>query len=160
LKDYRNPHIARVWYEAARALREAKRAIFVGYSMPEDDIDVIYLFKRGLAMVDPRAITVVDYATGAGAALDKHPVGLRFRALFGGAIDWRTDGFGPWIEDAAPTGFAPRAAGLPGKHQGLAAVRRLPSCLVRRSRPSCSLRFALPCLQLPPRRERQAPGSP
>ncbi len=107
LKDYRNPHIARVWYEAARALREAKRAIFVGYSMPDDDVDVIYLFKRGLAMVDPRAITVVEYATGAGAALDKHPVGLRFRALFGGAIDWRTDGFGAWIEDAAPSGFAP-----------------------------------------------------
>ena len=109
LKDYRNPHIARVWYEAARALREAKRAIFVGYSMPEDDVDVIYLFKRGLS-VDPRAITVVEYATGAGAALDKHPVGLRFRALFGGAIDWRTDGFGAWIEDAAPAGFAPPPA--------------------------------------------------
>ena len=62
LKDYRNPHIARIWYSAARALREAKRVIFIGYSMPDDDIEVVYLFKRGLAHLKPRDITVVEQA--------------------------------------------------------------------------------------------------
>ena len=124
-KDYRNPHIARVWYEASRALREAKRAIFVGYSMPDDDVDVVYLFKRGLAEVDRRAITVVEYATGVGAALDRHPVGLRYRALFGGDIDWRSEGFGAWTKAATPTGFAP-APRRPARRVPTPAVRAKP----------------------------------
>ncbi len=40
-KDYRNPHAARVWREAERVLRGADRAIFVGYNLPEDDVEVI-----------------------------------------------------------------------------------------------------------------------
>ncbi len=110
LKDYRNPHIARVWYEAARALRSAQRAIFIGYSMPDDDVDVIYLFKRGLAHLPKRSITVVEHASGRDAALDKHPVGRRYRALFGPDIDWRTDGFEAWAAAAGPSKFAPSPA--------------------------------------------------
>lgn len=30
LKDYRSPHLAQVWYEAERVLREADRAVFIG----------------------------------------------------------------------------------------------------------------------------------
>ena len=75
--------------------------------MPDDDVDVIYLFKRGLAHLDPRAITVVEYAEGSDATLDRHPVGLRYRALFGDAIDWSPVGFEQWLTDAAPRGFAP-----------------------------------------------------
>jgi hypothetical protein len=48
LKDYRNPHVGRIWYEASRALREASRVIFIGYSLPEDDQSVIYLLKRSI----------------------------------------------------------------------------------------------------------------
>jgi hypothetical protein len=108
LKDYRNPHIARIWYLAARALREAQRAIFVGYSLPEDDVDVIYLFKRGLAHLDPRQITVVEYVPrGSPRSLGDHAVGRRYRAVFGDRIDWRTEGFGPWIDRAAARSFEP-----------------------------------------------------
>jgi hypothetical protein len=107
VKDYRNPHVARVWYEAARALREAERAVFVGYSMPDDDVEVIYLFKRGLAHLEPANITVVEYAPNGPAALDRHPVGQRYRALFGDRIDWQTTGFEAWIDGAAARGFAP-----------------------------------------------------
>ena len=46
LKDYRNPHLAQVWYETQRVLRQASRVIFVGYSMPDDDVEVVYLVKR------------------------------------------------------------------------------------------------------------------
>jgi hypothetical protein len=70
---------------------------------------VIYLVKRGLAHVDPRAITVVENAAGRGAALDRHPVGLRYRALFGDEIDWCPVGFEQWLSAAAPDGFAPGA---------------------------------------------------
>jgi hypothetical protein len=106
LKDYRNPHISRVWYEAARSLREAERVIFVGYSMPEDDVEVIYLVKRGLANLDANRITVVERASSRRKArLDEHSVGLRYRALFGDRIDWRPDGFEAWIDHAVHTGF-------------------------------------------------------
>jgi len=108
LKDYRNPHIARVWYEAARALRDAERAIFVGYSMPEDDVEVIYLFKRGLAKMDPRQITVVEYAGKRRVPVDAHPVGLRYRALFGNGIDWHSTGFDAWIREAGQVGYVPQ----------------------------------------------------
>ena len=32
------PHISQVWYEAQRVLRLADRAIFVAYSLPDDDV--------------------------------------------------------------------------------------------------------------------------
>ena len=109
LKDYRNPHIARVWYEAARDLREAERAIFVGYSMPADDVEVIYLFKRGLAHLDPKRITVVEQAANANSGLDTHPAGRQYRAVFGDRIDWQPVGFERWINRAAASGFLPPA---------------------------------------------------
>ena len=48
MKDYRNPHISSVWYGAERMLREADKAYIIGYSLPPEDVDVIYLLKRGL----------------------------------------------------------------------------------------------------------------
>lgn len=48
LKDYRNPHIAALWHRAERELQACTHVIFVGYSLPWDDVDVIYLLKRGL----------------------------------------------------------------------------------------------------------------
>jgi hypothetical protein len=64
-KDYRNPHLARVWYEAERALQRANRVIFVGYSLPDDDVEVIYLLERSLGMPNPtplapQQITVIE----------------------------------------------------------------------------------------------------
>lgn len=97
LKDYRNPHVQGVWTLAERVLRGAKRAIIVGYSLPDDDLDVIYLLKRGLGQLAnqaPRNITVVERTSDdAMRAIDKHPVGRRYRSIFGPNIDWRTDGF-------------------------------------------------------------------
>jgi len=97
LKDYRNPHVRTVWTLAEQALRGAERAIIVGYSLPDDDLDVIYLLKRGLGQLANRAsrnITVVERTSDdAMRAIGKHPVGRRYRSMFGSDIDWRTDGF-------------------------------------------------------------------
>jgi hypothetical protein len=97
LKDYRNPHVRRVWDLAEQALRAADRAIIVGYSLPEDDLDVIYLLQRGLgrlAQEAPHRITVVDYASDESArSIGGHPAGRRYRSLFGPNIDWQTAGF-------------------------------------------------------------------
>ena len=98
LKDYRNPHIARLWYLTEKTLREAERVVFVGYSLPTDDLEVAYLLKRGLAGKDPSSITVVDWDDGQDLGLADHPVGRRYKSLLGVSPDnWRTDGFEGWI---------------------------------------------------------------
>lgn len=108
-KDYRNPHISQIWYLAERALRQADRAVFVGYSLPEDDVEVAYLFKRGLSHLKGPAITVVEYDPQKRPLRDS-PVGSRYRTLFGDGLDWRTEGFGDWLGGAARQSF-PGAAG-------------------------------------------------
>jgi hypothetical protein len=96
-KDYRNPHVAEVWNLAEQALRDARRVFIVGYSLPDDDLDVIYLLKRGLGQLAssaPQNITVVGKTNDeAIRPVNMHPVGRRYRSIFGPNIDWRTDGF-------------------------------------------------------------------
>lgn len=99
MKDYRNPHLTQVWYEAERALRGAKRVVFVGYSLPDDDVDVVYLLKRSLSRNPAPHITVVEYdAADPNRAAPQHPAGRRYRALFGDAIEWRACGLDGWLE--------------------------------------------------------------
>ncbi|HVP07572.1 MAG TPA: hypothetical protein VMS71_06985, partial [Candidatus Acidoferrum sp.] len=101
LKDYRNPHISQVWYLAERALRQAERAIIAGYSMPWDDVDVIYLLKRGLGELPAGAITVVEYDPQNRPAR-QHPVGNNYCKVFGEAIDWHTEGFESFVKSYQP----------------------------------------------------------
>jgi hypothetical protein len=98
-KDYRNPHISQIWYKAERLLRGADRVIIIGYSLPEDDVDVIYMLKRGLDRLrreSPEMITVVEH-DNQHRDISTHPTGLRYRSLFGEHIDWRTEGFKAWV---------------------------------------------------------------
>lgn len=111
-KDYRNPHISQVWYKAERLLREADRAIIVGYSLPEDDINVIYLLKRGLSHLDTSMITVVEFDKKR-RKINKHPVGLRYRSLFGDGLDWRTEGLEAWLQEHTDRSLSPLDGPLP-----------------------------------------------
>jgi hypothetical protein len=101
LKDYRNPHLSQVWYEAQRVLRQAGRVVFVGYSLPDDDVEVVYLLKRGLSHItNPKQITVVEYCEEKPSILlGDHPVGRRYRALFGD-VDWHAAGLDDWLTKA------------------------------------------------------------
>ncbi|HEY4330908.1 MAG TPA: hypothetical protein VGN88_14290 [Phycisphaerae bacterium] len=96
LKDYRNPHLSLVWYAAERALRQADRVIFIGYSLPDDDVEVVYLLKRGLAHLQPHRITVIGHDMSM-PPVTAHPVGRRYRALFGDGIDWHPEGMDNWL---------------------------------------------------------------
>lgn len=100
MKDYRNPHITQTWYHADRALRRADRVIIAGYSMPPDDVDVIYLLKRGLADLPAKRITVVEYDPK-GRSPRRHPAGAAYCKLFGDEIDWHPEGFGDYVRRAA-----------------------------------------------------------
>jgi hypothetical protein len=106
VKDYENPHIKQVWAEAEKAMKQADRAIIIGYSLPTDDIEVALLLKRGLDHLPRQQITVVEYVAGDEAKLinqrmkiGDHPTGQRFRTLFGTDIDWQTTGFEGWLAE-------------------------------------------------------------
>ena len=101
LKDYSNPHISQIWYYAERALRKANRVIIAGYSMPWDDIDVIYLFKRGLSGLPASAITVVEMDEEQRPA-HEHPVGKNYCKIFGDDIDWHPEGFADFANKWVP----------------------------------------------------------
>jgi hypothetical protein len=96
LKDYRNPHLTMIWHEAERVLRKADRIIFIGYSLPDDDVEVVYLLKRNLASLPPDKITVVEYDQNR-PAVENHSAGRRYRALFGDGIDWHPEGLDEWL---------------------------------------------------------------
>ena len=96
-KDYRNPHVAQVWYQTERALREAECAIFIGYSLPDDDVEVVYLLKRGLAKMPANKITVVEFDKQE-RPFKQHPVGARYRSLFGDDVKWWPKGFGEYVD--------------------------------------------------------------
>jgi hypothetical protein len=87
-KDYRNPHIQRVWYEAELLLRRCNRAYIVGYSLPDADLEVIHLLRRGLEGLDGENITVVTFG-------DHDDERRRYFSLFGPDICWRP--MGSWI---------------------------------------------------------------
>jgi hypothetical protein len=97
-KDYRNPHIARVWYQAEEALRKAGSVVFIGYSMPPDDVEVVYLFKRGLENLPADRITVVEFDERHRPA-SEHEVGQRYQSVFGAGIQWHTCGFEGWLQE-------------------------------------------------------------
>ena len=113
-KDYRNPHISRVWYEADRMLREADRVIFVGYSLPQDDFEVVYLLKRALSGLDGQNITVVE-SDKENRAIDEHDVGCRYRSLFGENVEWVTEGFENWLGTCRRKRINPLEQRLDGK---------------------------------------------
>jgi hypothetical protein len=102
LKNYRNPHIAQVWYEAEQVLRNASRVVIVGYSLPDDDVEVVYLLKRSLAHLAPAKIMIVEFNKNNPAVpLFDHPVGRRYRTLFGDGIQWHATGLDACLASGA-----------------------------------------------------------
>lgn len=106
VKDYNNPHVERVWAEAERIMKDADRAIIIGYSLPTDDVEIAMLFKQGLDHLPRNRITVVEYVEGdidkpvaQRTPIERHPTGQRFRTLFGADLDWHTSGFAGWLRE-------------------------------------------------------------
>ncbi|HZH28928.1 MAG TPA: hypothetical protein VEY95_17275 [Azospirillaceae bacterium] len=49
VKTYGNPHLARIWTQAQKALEAAPRWVFIGYSLPSDDLEIRAMLLRALA---------------------------------------------------------------------------------------------------------------
>jgi len=102
-KDYRNPHIQKVWYEAEWLLRESTHAVIVGYSLPNDDLEVIHLLRRGLRELPPENITVV-------LREPDDAICRRYRSHFGSNVDFQLDGFEKWAHQIADSELLSRSA--------------------------------------------------
>ncbi len=106
VKDYENPHVDKVWKAAEHAMKDATRAVIVGYSLPTDDVDVAMLFKRGLDHLDRARITVVEHVgndidkpQASRTPMEAHEVGRRYRTVLGSGVDWHTTGFEGWLDE-------------------------------------------------------------
>ena len=75
-------------------LRNCDHVYFGGYSLPEDDIHVIHLLRRGLAHLPKDRITVVGKLDTEESA----PTRRRYRSLFGPDIEWHVRGMADWLE--------------------------------------------------------------
>jgi NAD-dependent SIR2 family protein deacetylase len=96
-KIYGSEHLDQIWQNAEDALRRAEKVYLIGYSLPDDDVEVSLLLRRSLDHLAPSQITVVQYDQQR-RGLRQHPDGRRYSALLG-AVDWRTDGFVSWLEE-------------------------------------------------------------
>jgi len=100
LKPELSEALRSVWAGAAHALSEANEVVFVGYSFPESDTEMMFFLARALAenaalravyVVDPRAPAIAERLRGQGSRMGSH-----FRDLLSPiASDW-TKAALPW----------------------------------------------------------------
>lgn len=50
IKEYSNPHLENIWQRMAEELKNAKRIVFIGYSLSGADISVKYFLKQSLSV--------------------------------------------------------------------------------------------------------------
>jgi len=123
LKNYRNPHLTNVWYRAEQLLRAATHAVFVGYSLPDDDVEVVYLLKRGLAHLSAADITVIEFdKQHPDTTVRANAVGRRYCSLFGHGIKWSARGLQGWLVEAKkPPVMLPLSAPKPRRRRSKTA---------------------------------------
>lgn len=86
LKTVTNPTMRIIYDEVFHALKKASRVIFVGYSLPEADHDLRYLFRRAIGKYTDVKVVLKGPETG--------PIISRYKQLFGlGDEDFFCDGF-------------------------------------------------------------------
>jgi hypothetical protein len=117
------PVLRIVWSCARSVLREAKRVVFIGYSLPLTDIAAGFLFREGLRKVEQAiAVTVVDFAKGQKESEEKLTLLLSsyrnvFPAItpkqfeFSGADEWLRDNLTDWLYDSRGNAVAFNALG-------------------------------------------------
>ncbi len=96
LKNYGNSFISQLWHKAQQKLQHAEQVVFVGYSLPEADIDLRIFLTRALyanrvIRNRPCEITVVDRAE-----TDENDVSKRYEQLFG-SVHYYRHGFEKYI---------------------------------------------------------------
>jgi hypothetical protein len=108
----KEPVLQVVWSSARSVLLDAKRVVFIGYSLPRTDIAAGFLFREGLRhLQDPTAITVVNLADNEEqqkmklgellpAYKDVFPSITAAQFDFSGAEKWLRNNLTQWLYDS------------------------------------------------------------
>lgn len=91
LKQLNNLHIKSTWSNAFIELQEADEIIFIGYSLPKADFELMYLLKKSLYYYDKIKVVL--------APCDKNSsTHKRYKNLFGDKVEFFFDGFEKWVD--------------------------------------------------------------
>jgi hypothetical protein len=107
LKSYRQPQVSAIWQRAERALGDADKVVFIGYSIPDADFHIKYLLQKALyrspgpqnnqrAQQTP-AIVVVDFKPPSVGR--PTPEEERFHRLFGRNVEYYPHGFEKYVSE-------------------------------------------------------------
>lgn len=94
-KNYSNPHMSAIWLKAGQILRQAKEVIFIGYSLPEADHRLRYLFKKNIWRQNVNNVPKIHVVTGS----ENSESIKRYQTLFGPEINFHTDGFESFVNE-------------------------------------------------------------
>lgn len=113
VKSYRNLHLLNVWNAALHALAACREWVFLGYSLPDDDIHIKTLLLKARRMRAEQggalAVTAVLAPRGAGGGAER----ARYERFFPG-VDVREVGFAGYVQKGMGTQPRARSAGSDG----------------------------------------------
>lgn len=76
-KGYSNPYLNNIWLQAEQFLRKCEKILFLGYSLPDSDINIKYLLKKSLYRDDKSKVKIYVITNK-----DKDTI-RRYQRLFG-----------------------------------------------------------------------------
>ena len=96
LKQLNNLHIKSTWNNAFIELQEADEIIFIGYSLPKADFELMYLLKKSLYYYDK--IKVILAPVDGPKNNKNSSVHQRYLDLFGDKVEFYFDGLENWVK--------------------------------------------------------------
>ena len=96
-KVHENSHLVRIWLRAAEVLRMANIVFFIGYSLPDSDTMLKYLFKKFLYHDDRASTPLISVVLKEDEKLMETK--MRYVHLFGKDVAFMCDGFEKFVND-------------------------------------------------------------
>jgi hypothetical protein len=90
IKNYKNLFLSQLWMMAEEKLRHAKKVVFIGYSLSEADIQVVFTFCK--ALHNNKLNPVIEVVNPE----QRDTIHRRYRRLFGD-VDYRQVTFADWV---------------------------------------------------------------
>lgn len=99
-KELSNPFLIQIWNMAEEELKECEKIIFCGYSMPDADIHIKYLIKRGLINrnIDKPEVIIINNRNGKNPYEIENEI-IRYKRIFGENINYTEKSFQEFAEN-------------------------------------------------------------
>ncbi len=111
VKTYNNRHILNIWGRAIQRMAECEEWVFIGYSLPQDDLGVRAMLLKAATIrseaegrgreLRVRVVTKSDETAATGRGEDRSEEFQRYRLLFGRSCELMDGGFEGWLERRA-----------------------------------------------------------